>query len=152
MRKRLHALWHHLKNENATPTKLAWSVFVGLFLGVVPLYGVQTLICLAVAWLFRLNKLTVVAAAQISIPPFAPFLVAAGIVIGELVRFGEVRAPDLLEARGFLEGLFLLGGELPDLFLSCFVGDTLLGLALGAGGAGFAYYVASRRQAEQEDA
>jgi uncharacterized protein (DUF2062 family) len=147
MRKRLAALWHHLKTENSSPSRLAASVFLGLFLGVVPLYGVQTPICIGVAWLLGLNRLTVVGAAQISLPPFAPFLVAAGIAIGDLVRFGELRAPDLGQARGFLDGLALLGGEVPDLFLSCLIGDTLLGLVLGALGAVVAYRVASARLA-----
>ncbi len=144
MRKRLHALWKHIREENSTPPRLAASVFTGIFLGVVPLYGIQTLLCIAVAYLFRLNKLTVIAAAQISLPMFAPFLIAAGIVIGEFVRFGTVRAPDLSEGRTFLQEIWLFGGELPDLFLSCFIGDTILGFVLGVLGAAITYRVASR--------
>jgi len=145
MRKRLQALWQHLKHENSTPGRLAASVFTGIFLGVVPLYGVQTWICIAVAQLFRLNKLTVVASAQISLPMFAPFLVAAGIAIGEYLRFGTLRPLNIAEGRGFLADLWLLGGEVPDLFLSCFLGDTVLGLVLGGVGAAAAYGVASRK-------
>ncbi|MEZ4317045.1 MAG: DUF2062 domain-containing protein [Myxococcota bacterium] len=152
MRKRLHALWSHLKNENSSPERLAASVFTGVFLGVVPLYGIQTAICLGVAWLFRLNKLTVIAAAQISLPIFAPFLIAAGIAIGEFVRFGTIRAPDLAEGRTFVENLWLLGGDVPDLFVSCFVGDTLLGLVLGVLGAAVAWWVARARQSRRNDA
>lgn len=146
MRKRLHALWYQLKTENSSPSRLAASVFTGIFFGVVPLYGIQTLICIAVAWAFRLNKLTVVTAAQISLPIFAPFLIAAGIAIGDFVRFGTIRAPDVSQGRTFLEELWLFGGQFPDLFVSCFVGDTLLGLVLGAIGAAVAYAVASRHQ------
>lgn len=148
MRKRLHALWHHLKTENSSPGRLAVSVFTGIFLGVVPLYGIQTAICVAVAYLFKLNKVAVIGSAQISMPIFAPFLVAAGIVIGEFVRFGTVRAPDVSEGKTFLQELWLFGGELPDLFISCFIGDTILGLVLGAIGAVLAYSVAKRRQSE----
>ena len=144
MRNRLHALWKHVREENSSPPRLAASVFTGVFLGVVPLYGIQTLLCIAVAFLFRLNKLTVLAAAQISLPMFAPFLIAAGIVIGEFVRFGTVRAPSLAEGRTFLEELYLFGGEVPDLFLSCFIGDTILGFVLGTIAAGLTYWYASR--------
>jgi uncharacterized protein (DUF2062 family) len=45
----------------ATPEKLAWSIAVGLLIGVNPILGSTTILCLAVAFLFRLN----VAASQI---------------------------------------------------------------------------------------
>jgi uncharacterized protein (DUF2062 family) len=45
----------------ATPEKLAWSIAVGLLIGVNPILGSTTLLCLAVAFLFRLN----IAASQI---------------------------------------------------------------------------------------
>ena len=147
MRNRLKALWTSIKQENATPGRLAASVFTGIFLGVVPLYGIQTVLCIAVAVLFRLNKLTVLAAAQISLPMFAPFLIVGGIAIGEFVRFGRVRIPDLAEGQTFLEELWLFGGEVPDLFLSCLVGDTILGFVLGVLAAGITYRLASRSQA-----
>lgn len=151
MRNRLQAVWQHLKTENTSPARLAASVFTGLFLGVVPLYGIQTGLCLFVAWLFRLNKLTVIGAAQISFPIFAPFLVSAGIVIGEFVRFGELRPIDLEQAQSFLSGLALFSGKFPDLFLSCLIGDTILGAVLGILGAAVAYRVASREGPQATD-
>lgn len=45
----------------ATPKRLAWSVAVGLLIGINPLFGSTTILCLAVALLFRLN----VAASQL---------------------------------------------------------------------------------------
>lgn len=39
----------------ATPERLAWSLAVGLAIGINPLLGSTTLLCLAVAYLFRLN-------------------------------------------------------------------------------------------------
>lgn len=141
---RVRALWDRLLAESSSPGQLALAVFVGLFLGVVPLYGIQTGIVLFVAWALRLNRLAVLAAAQISIPPVAPFLIAAGIAIGEYVRFGRFHPPDLGEAQGFVQGLWLLGGGVPDLFLSCLIGDTLLGLVIASLGAAAAWVVASR--------
>jgi len=46
----------------ATPEQLAWSIAVGLFIGINPLLGSTTVACLAIAGLFRLN----VAASQIA--------------------------------------------------------------------------------------
>jgi uncharacterized protein (DUF2062 family) len=45
----------------ATPEKLAWSIAIGLLIGINPILGSTTILCLAVAFLFRLN----VAASQI---------------------------------------------------------------------------------------
>jgi uncharacterized protein (DUF2062 family) len=45
----------------ATPEKLAWSIAAGLLIGVNPILGSTTILCLAVAFIFRLN----VAASQI---------------------------------------------------------------------------------------
>lgn len=145
MRKRLYTLWQHLRTEHTSPARVGFAVFVGVWLGVIPLYGVQTPICIAVAQLLRLNKLTVVLAANISNPLFAPFLVAAGIAIGEYLRFGTVAAPDLGQATSFLAQLALFSGELPSLFVSCLIGDTLLGLVLGVVLGLVAWRVASRR-------
>ena len=45
----------------ATPEKLAWSIAAGLLVGINPIIGSTTILCLAVAFVFRLN----VAASQV---------------------------------------------------------------------------------------
>ncbi len=45
----------------ASPEKLAWSIAAGLLIGINPIIGSTTLLCLALAFVFRLN----VAASQI---------------------------------------------------------------------------------------
>ena len=45
----------------ASPERLAWSIAVGLLIGINPLLGSTTILCLAAAMLFRLN----VAASQL---------------------------------------------------------------------------------------
>jgi uncharacterized protein (DUF2062 family) len=45
----------------ASPEKLAWSIAAGLLVGVNPILGSTTILCLAVAFVFRLN----VAASQL---------------------------------------------------------------------------------------
>lgn len=145
MRKRLQALWHHLKTEHTSPKRLGAAVFVGVLFGVIPLYGIQTPICLALAYALRLNKATVVIAANISNPIVAPFLIAAGIALGEYLRFGTMHTLDTSEASSFLEQLSLFTGQVPDLFLSCLIGDTVIGLTLGTALGLLAYGVARSR-------
>jgi uncharacterized protein (DUF2062 family) len=50
-----------LLRMGASPEKLAWSIAVGLLIGINPILGSTTVLCLAVAFIFRLN----VAASQI---------------------------------------------------------------------------------------
>ncbi|MBX2800185.1 MAG: DUF2062 domain-containing protein [Myxococcales bacterium] len=145
MRQRLHALWVAIKEEHSSPERIAAAVFVGINLGVWPVYGIQTVLCLAAASVLRLNKLTVILAAHISNPLFAPFLVAGGIVIGEWIRFGTLRSLSLEEARDFLSVLSIFAGEVPSLFVSCFVGSLVLGLAIAVPAAGVTYLVARNR-------
>ncbi len=144
MRKRLHVLFDHLRREHADPVRLGWAVGIGVFIGTLPFYGLHLAICIAVAWALRLNKVTVYLAANISNPLFAPALVAAGIAIGEWVRFGELRPFDLDGANGFLGSMWLLGGELPDRFLSCLLGDAILGAAIGIIAGPLAWWSARR--------
>jgi hypothetical protein len=50
-----------LLRMGASPEKLAWSIAAGLLIGINPILGSTTVLCLAVAFLFRLN----VAASQL---------------------------------------------------------------------------------------
>jgi uncharacterized protein (DUF2062 family) len=68
----------------ATPQKLAWSIAIGLLIGVNPILGSTTLLCLAVAFVFRLN----IAASQIGnhiVYPFELLLVIPFIRLGSLI-------------------------------------------------------------------
>ena len=44
-----------LLRVGATPKRLAWSLALGCVVGVNPLLGSTTLLCLLLAWIFRLN-------------------------------------------------------------------------------------------------
>lgn len=66
----------------ATPQTLAWSIAIGLLIGINPVIGTTTLFCLAVSLPFRLN----VVAAQIA--NHAMFPVELGLVI-PFIRLGS---------------------------------------------------------------
>lgn len=136
---RLKAYLAHLGAEHTSARRLSAAVFVGLFFGIVPFYGVQTPLCLLVATALRLNRLTVVGAAQVSNPLFAPFLIAAGIALGDWMRHGRLHELDLDQARALATGFVWLTGEVTDLYLSCLLGDTVLAVIAATLGAAATY-------------
>jgi uncharacterized protein (DUF2062 family) len=56
----------------------------GVFMGIVPIWGFQMLIAIAVSVLFRLNKVLVIFAANISIPPMIPIILYLSHITGTL--------------------------------------------------------------------
>ncbi len=61
-----------LLKERLDPGRAAAAVFLGIFIGIVPIYGLQTLAAVGVALLFRLNKPLTVAATFINNPLLQP--------------------------------------------------------------------------------
>lgn len=57
-----------LLRMGATPRSLAWSIAVGMLIGINPVLGTTTLLCLAVAVGFRLNVIASQIAMQVMFP------------------------------------------------------------------------------------
>jgi uncharacterized protein (DUF2062 family) len=64
------------------PLRMSLAVGLGLFFGIVPIYGLQLLVALAVAHRLRLNKAITALASNISIPPVMPFILYGGVALG----------------------------------------------------------------------
>lgn len=79
-------IWEKIKAEAIKPQESnfskAFSVGFGLFIGIMPLLGFQLLIGIPLAILLRLNKVLVVVAAHISIPPMIPIIVYISYKLG----------------------------------------------------------------------
>lgn len=72
-------LFHH----HVEPGRLAFAVALGVFIGMTPFYGLQTIVAIALAGLLRLNLTAAVLGTQISNPLFAPFVIAASVWVGD---------------------------------------------------------------------
>lgn len=64
----------YLIRSHETPHTKAFSVALGVFFGIAPLWGLQMWFVLFFAWIFRLNKALSVLASNISIPPMIPLI------------------------------------------------------------------------------
>ncbi|ASK30936.1 glycosyltransferase [Chryseobacterium sp. T16E-39] len=77
-----------LESDGSNRTK-AFSVAFGVFIGLSPFWGFQTLLVISLSVLFKLNKVLAFVASNISLPPFIPFIIAASLFVGSPFVHGE---------------------------------------------------------------
>lgn len=70
-----------LESEGTNRVK-AFSIALGVFIGLSPFWGFQTLLVISLAVLFKLNKVLAFVASNVSLPPFIPFIIAASLFLG----------------------------------------------------------------------
>lgn len=75
-------LAQYLLDSDDSTIKLSVSVALGVFTGILPIWGFQTIAAMALAFCLRLNKLVLVAASSITQPPFTPVIVYGSFVLG----------------------------------------------------------------------
>lgn len=114
-----------LRTEGSGPARETAAIACGVFIGCLPFYGFHLLICLVVGWVFRLNRLKLYLAANISNPFVAPFLLFAELQAGSYLRRGTFHTLTLDAIRQ--TGAVALGVDL--LLGSVVVGGMLAALA-----------------------
>jgi len=68
-----------------SPRKKALSIALGVFIGISPFWGFQTVLVLFLAVLFKLNKTIAFVFSNISLPPFIPFILYASSKMGQFI-------------------------------------------------------------------
>jgi len=124
MRAALNSLLH-LQDP---PRRTAVAFGIGVFIAFSPLLGLHTVIAIAVAFAFKLNRVAVLAGAWINFWALAPCY-AFGTFLGALllgVDTGDLQAID------WSQGIEALGSTLSTLFWPIMLGNTLLGLIAAA--------------------
>lgn len=121
--------------ERLDPRHAAAAVFLGLFIGIVPIYGLQTLAAVGIALLFRLNKPLTVAGTFINNPLLQPFIVFSSVEVGCLLRYGSFQRLNLstqVTVRPHITR---------EQFFIWLMGSVVLGLMVGGVGAAIAALV-----------
>jgi uncharacterized protein (DUF2062 family) len=124
MRDSLNSLLH-LKDP---PHRTALAFGAGVFIAFSPFLGLHTVIAIAVAFAFRLNRVAVLAGAWINAWALAPCY-AFGTFIGAVLL--SVDTGDLMTID-WGQGIGAMGSTLSALFWPIMLGNTLLGLAVAA--------------------
>ena len=137
------------------PHRLALALAVGVFIGCTPFWGLQTILCVAVATVCRLNRAAAVTGAWIILPWFAPFVYGAALELGVLVVPGSRETSaglvdQLVRGRGSLSWT-TLWSWLRSSSLPLLVGSTIVGAATSALAYVIAYVVLARRRGVRRD-
>ncbi len=72
----------HLLNPHQSDGVKAYSVAFGIFMGIIPIWGFQLVVAIFLAIVLKLNKVLVIIAANISIPPMIPLIIFASYQAG----------------------------------------------------------------------
>jgi len=115
-----------LLKEGLEPGRAAAAVFVGIFIGIVPIYGFQTLAAVGAALFFKLNKPLTVAGTFINNPLLQPAIIVSSVEIGYFLRDGSFRAFHLSA---------LTGAHMKEEMLAFVIGSVVLGVLVGGVGA-----------------
>lgn len=75
----------HILHSQDSTAKITLSVMLGVFMGIAPIWGYQMITAISLAYLLRLNKILVIVAAQISIPPMIPVILYLSFLTGSIV-------------------------------------------------------------------
>lgn len=71
--------------SNDTPIRKSCSIALGVFIGIAPFWGFQTVLVLFLATILKLNRAIAFAFSNISIPPFIPFIIYASLLLGRWI-------------------------------------------------------------------
>lgn len=125
---RMHFFWdQYLWQIDQTPGEKAMAIGVGVFCGIVPIWGWQTIFALYMAQRLHLNKVLTLIGANISIPPMIPLILYTSVVLGRWILTQELHWQ--LQVKGLT--LELAQTYLKELIVGSSVLAVLAGIIIG---------------------
>jgi uncharacterized protein (DUF2062 family) len=134
---KLLRLWQLAKSERAAPGEIGWAVAMGAFVGCTPAVGLRPWIAVALATIFRKNRLFCYLGSHTSNILFTPFITLAEIQLAHRVRTGAFMD---LDRQHIVD-------QAPALFLDWCLGAVPVGITIAATLGFVAYAIARRRDA-----
>jgi len=89
--------------SNDSNFKKSAAIALGIFIGLSPFWGFQTILLFTFAALFRLNKVIAYLTSNVSFPPFIPFIIYASLQVGSV--FVSNDAPLVLDSSITLDDI-----------------------------------------------
>jgi glycosyltransferase involved in cell wall biosynthesis len=116
----------HILLTQDSNLNIALAVALGIFTGILPIWGFQLILAIALAHLFGLSKLITSVAANISIPPMIPILLYLSYVTGGIVlgTGSKIRFTTDLSVKSFENNLlqYIIGSIVLAIIFSIFTG------------------------------
>lgn len=113
-----------LFKEHHDPHGVALGVAIGAFIGILPLYGLHTVLCVVALFLIpRANKLAILLGTNISIPPTVATITWTAYDIGRLLLPDKNYPPLSLE---YLKGFNI--SKASEFYYPLFIGSLALGV------------------------
>ena len=116
----------HILQTQESNLNIAMAVSLGVFTGILPIWGFQLILAIALAQLFGLSKLITSVAANISIPPMIPLLLYLSYTTGGYVmeNSNKIKFSTDLSVRSFEENLlqYVIGSIIFAVVLSILAG------------------------------
>jgi uncharacterized protein (DUF2062 family) len=119
----------NITQSHETNFQLCEAIALGVFLGILPIWGWQMVVALALAHLLKLNKVVTLVASNISIPPLIPFIIYLSYWLGCKV----LDSPMTLDFKnvtvnsvGTVIGQYVVGGVLLGLISSLVISSICL--------------------------
>jgi trans-aconitate methyltransferase/uncharacterized protein (DUF2062 family) len=131
-----------LLTEQLEPGPAAAAVWLGIALGIIPIYGLQSIVALALATRFGLNRPLTLAATFINNPLLQPILVVGSLQLGHLATRGSWVS---------LSPAALLASPMSEHVLALMVGSLILSAIVGGAAASATYVLLARRSGDPRE-
>ncbi len=126
------------------PREIALGFALGLFVGMTPVMGFQTVIAVFFATMFKWNKISAALAVWITNPVTAPVIYGLTFLLGAKV-IGLEKA-QAISGKLFSEAFLDLVKKAPEIVIALTVGGIIVGIPLALIGYFFAYKAVDRYQ------
>jgi glycosyltransferase involved in cell wall biosynthesis len=84
-RQKVVALFKYELRAHTTPKKAAFSLSLGVFIGILPIYFFQVALLVILSLFIKINRPLAFLGVSVSSAPFLPFIIALAIAIGKIV-------------------------------------------------------------------
>jgi uncharacterized protein (DUF2062 family)/2-polyprenyl-3-methyl-5-hydroxy-6-metoxy-1,4-benzoquinol methylase len=133
-KERFAQAWKRLRGGTLSPGRAALSIGVGVFVGCLPVYGLQFLVVAAICMPLRLDTALAYLAAHISNPLTVLPMLALEVAVGSLIFTGQFAVPNFAELKA---------GP-GDALENAAMGSVIVGSALASIGGGIAWTLGQR--------
>ena len=125
IREQFRSLWL----SHSSPRRLAFGLALGVFLGASPLWGLHTLLAIALSFMLGLNKPAVLLGTLVSNPLLAPLLIFLSLEAGSGILYGRPAHLSVEEIKALMEGPDTRG-LMHEYLLPYCAGSVVVGLVL----------------------